>query len=148
MTTYRVLGRSGPLGRGLTKEGAEALAAVAGAEVVEEGVEMKTGDRVELVALGADETFTRLEVGSRGTVGHVDDLGTVHVVWDSGVRLGLVEEAGDRFRPIPTRTILVHLNVRTDADDERSVEEIAESFDGSSIEGEWASADVALAEEL
>jgi len=31
---YDVMGRSGPLGRGLTREGAEALAEVSGCEVV------------------------------------------------------------------------------------------------------------------
>jgi hypothetical protein len=31
----------------------------------------------------------------------IDDLGTVHVRWDSGSTLGLVPDAGDRFRVLP-----------------------------------------------
>jgi hypothetical protein len=61
------------------------------------------GDRVRLVH--CDDPHTRLEPGELGTVSSVDDLGTVHVAWDSGTRLGLVAEAGDRFevieRPAP-----------------------------------------------
>jgi hypothetical protein len=56
------------------------------------------GRRVELVA--CDDPWTKLEPGERGTVSFVDDVGTVHVTWDSGSRLGLVEAAGDRFRVV------------------------------------------------
>jgi hypothetical protein len=58
----------------------------------------KSGDRVELIS--TDDPYTRLRPGARGTVGHVDDLGTVHVNWDDGSRLGLVEERGDRWRVV------------------------------------------------
>jgi Domain of unknown function (DUF4314) len=53
------------------------------------------GDRVRLVA--CTDEHTRLEPGALGTVSFIDDLGTVHVAWDSGARLGMVAEAGDRI---------------------------------------------------
>jgi Domain of unknown function (DUF4314) len=53
------------------------------------------GDRVRLVA--CTDEYTRLEPGALGTVALIDGLGTVHVDWDSGARLGMVAEAGDRI---------------------------------------------------
>jgi hypothetical protein len=55
---------------------------------------VKKGDRVRLVR--CTDTYTKLEPGALGTVVYVDGLGTVHVDWDSGSKLGLIEEAGDR----------------------------------------------------
>lgn len=46
------------------------------------------GCRVELVSM--DNPYTRLQPGDRGSVGHVDDTGTVFVDWDSGSHLGAV----------------------------------------------------------
>lgn len=59
------------------------------------------GDRVALVTLvrTANE-LTRLRPGARGTVMFVDDVGTVHVRWDDGSRLGVVPNAGDELRPL------------------------------------------------
>lgn len=54
------------------------------------------GDRVELVY--CSDLWTTIQPGTQGTVAFIDDLGTVHVKWDDGRRLGLVAEAGDRFR--------------------------------------------------
>lgn len=54
------------------------------------------GDRVELVH--CSDPYTRLVPGDRGTVRLVDSLGTIHVSWDSGSNLGIVEEAGDVIR--------------------------------------------------
>jgi Domain of unknown function (DUF4314) len=56
------------------------------------------GDRVELVAVNAD--YARLEPGQRGTVAFTDSLGTVHIRWDDGSRLGIIAEAGDLIRKI------------------------------------------------
>lgn len=53
------------------------------------------GDRVTLIR--STDEYTRLQPGEQGTVTLVDALGTVHVDWDSGSRLGLVVEAGDAF---------------------------------------------------
>jgi len=46
------------------------------------------GDRVRLV--WTSDPYTDLVPGSEGIVSLVDDLGTVHVAWDSGSTLGLV----------------------------------------------------------
>lgn len=54
------------------------------------------GDRVELVA--CTDEYTRLTPGEKGTVSFIDSMGTIHVDWDSGSSLGLVREAGDRWK--------------------------------------------------
>jgi hypothetical protein len=46
------------------------------------------GDRVELVA--TSDPYTKLRPGTQGTVAFIDALGTLHVNWDDGSRLGLV----------------------------------------------------------
>ena len=46
------------------------------------------GQRVRLVR--TSDPYTRLQLGEEGTVQFVDDLGTLHVKWDSGSSLGLV----------------------------------------------------------
>ena len=43
------------------------------------------GTRVELVYM--DDKFAP-PIGTKGTVRHVDDLGTVHISWDNGSGLG------------------------------------------------------------
>ena len=47
-----------------------------------------TGKRIELIS--TTDPYTSLEPGDKGTVGHVDDIGTIHVSWDNGSKLGLV----------------------------------------------------------
>ena len=63
-----------------------------------------TGTRVELIYM--DDPYAKLLPGTQGVVEHVDDIGTIHVVWDNGSTLGLVPGV-DRFRkvikPLPTR---------------------------------------------
>lgn len=46
------------------------------------------GDRVRLDEM--DDPYSNIAPGALGTVKLVDSLGTVHVVWDDGRRLGLV----------------------------------------------------------
>lgn len=47
------------------------------------------GTRVELVRM--DDPYTKLRPGDRGTVRDVDDIGTIHVSWDCGSSLGVVD---------------------------------------------------------
>lgn len=47
-----------------------------------------TGRRVRLIR--CSDPYTRLPSGSEGTVAFVDSLGTLHVDWDCGSKLGLV----------------------------------------------------------
>lgn len=46
------------------------------------------GRRVRLILM-ADDPHP-IEPGAQGVVGSVDDIGTLHVDWDDGRRLGLV----------------------------------------------------------
>lgn len=45
------------------------------------------GTRVILVKM--DDPYTKLKPGDKGTVVSVDDIGTIHVNWDSGSSLGV-----------------------------------------------------------
>ncbi len=49
----------------------------------------KVGDRVRLIH--CSDPYTRIRSGTLGTVRFVDDMGTVHVKWDDGSSLGLIE---------------------------------------------------------
>lgn len=51
--------------------------------------EYPTGARVELVHMN-DPYNARLFPGVRGTVVSVDDIGTIHVLWDCDSSLGVV----------------------------------------------------------
>lgn len=46
------------------------------------------GTRVKLISM--DDPYSTLRCGDTGTVRVVDDMGTIHVNWDCGTRLGLV----------------------------------------------------------
>ena len=46
------------------------------------------GTRIALVHMGPDP-YSKLKSGDRGTVSHVDDMGTIFVRWDCGSGLGL-----------------------------------------------------------
>lgn len=61
----------------------------------------KAGDRVKL--LYCADPHTILEPGTLGTVTLVDGLGTIHVRWDNGIQLGLVngEDAFVVIEPQP-----------------------------------------------
>lgn len=48
----------------------------------------KPGQRVRLIH--TSDPYTRLSPGEEGTIADVDDLGTVHIHWDCGSRLGLI----------------------------------------------------------
>ena len=57
-------------------------------------------DRVELV--NTTDAHTRLKPGDLGTIMAVDDLGTVHIRWDNGSRLGMSIQDGDIITVLPT----------------------------------------------
>lgn len=56
------------------------------------------GSRVELVLM--DDPYSKLEVGDKGTVKFVDDVGTVHINWDKGSSLGACVLDGDIIKRI------------------------------------------------
>lgn len=43
------------------------------------------------------DQYTKLVSGDEGIVRSIDVFGTVHIAWDNGSTLGLIEDAGDRF---------------------------------------------------
>jgi hypothetical protein len=49
-------------------------------------------------ATGDDRPFA-LAAGDRGTVEFTDSLGTVHVRWDSGQRIGILAQERHLIRP-------------------------------------------------
>lgn len=59
----------------------------------------RPGDRVRLIR--TTDKHTKLQPGALGTVSFIDSLGTVHVRWDDGTRLGLVAESGDEWEAVP-----------------------------------------------
>jgi hypothetical protein len=48
----------------------------------------KKGLRVVLVKM--DDSYSKLQVGDKGTVDHVDDAGGVHINWDCGSTLAAI----------------------------------------------------------
>ncbi|MBQ7932088.1 MAG: DUF4314 domain-containing protein [Clostridia bacterium] len=48
------------------------------------------GCRVELIRMDDPQAPP---IGTKGTVTHVDDIGTIHVAWDNGSRLGVAYDA-------------------------------------------------------
>ena len=60
------------------------------------------GTRVELVQMDDPQAPP---VGTKGTVTHVDDIGTVHVAWDNGSSLGVVysEDECRKIHSIPPK---------------------------------------------
>lgn len=37
-----------------------------------------------------DDPYSKMPAGTKGTVVSIDDIGTIHVLWETGSRLGLV----------------------------------------------------------
>ena len=56
------------------------------------------GRRVRFLGFGEPDP-SELQPGTVGTIRHVDDLGTVHVDWDNGLRLGCIVLPGGSQRP-------------------------------------------------
>lgn len=46
------------------------------------------GTKIKLIKM--DDPYTKIRPGEEGTVIAVDDIGTIHVNWDSGSSLGIV----------------------------------------------------------
>jgi len=58
----------------------------------------RPGDRVELTAVSDDYARLALTAGDAGTVEFTDSLGTVHIRWDSGARIGITAESAGLIR--------------------------------------------------
>jgi hypothetical protein len=48
-----------------------------------------TGKRVRLIH--CSDPYTKLQSGDEGVVNYIDDMGTIHVKWDNGSSLGLIQ---------------------------------------------------------
>ena len=46
------------------------------------------GTRVKLIKL--EDLYRNIHEGTKGTVDAVDDIRTIHVIWDDGSRLGII----------------------------------------------------------
>lgn len=55
------------------------------------------GTRIEVISMGDDPR--PIESGTKGTVDHVDDMGTIHCTFDNGRQLGLIPSV-DVFRRV------------------------------------------------
>lgn len=55
------------------------------------------GTRIEVIEMVDDPR--PIPSGTKGTVNHVDDMGTIHCTFDNGRRLGLIPDV-DEFKKI------------------------------------------------
>lgn len=55
------------------------------------------GTRIKLIRM--EDPYRNIPEGTKGTVDAVDDVGTIHVRWDDGSRLGIVPGV-DEFRKV------------------------------------------------
>ena len=69
---------------------------------------VRPGSRVELIHM--DDPYTDLKRGDQGTVDFIDDANVIHVKWDNGSGLGLLDdvdtykvlsEGENEYRPFP-----------------------------------------------
>lgn len=54
--------------------------------------EYPVGTRVVFLGFGEPDPYSDLKPGTEGTVVMTDSVGTIHVHWDNGSRLGVVVE--------------------------------------------------------
>lgn len=58
------------------------------------------GTRIELLYM--EDPFSPVPSGAKGTVNHVDSMGTIHMRWDNGRTLGLIPGV-DSFRVLTVK---------------------------------------------
>ena len=67
-------------------------------EIVERlKAEYPAGTRVELISM--NDAYAPVPSGTRATVSFVDDIGTIHPIWDNGRTLGVIV-GEDSFRKL------------------------------------------------
>lgn len=71
------------------------------------------GTRIELISM--DDPYAPVPPGTRGTVTHVDDMGTLHMKWDNGSTLGIVP-GEDSFRKLTAEELTEEQNEEIDED--------------------------------
>ena len=54
------------------------------------GLKIKYPKGTRLKCIHMNDPYYPVPIGTIGTVDHVDDAGTIHMIWDNGSSLGLV----------------------------------------------------------
>ena len=80
------------------------------------------GTRIELLSM--NDAFAPVPSGTRGTVSFVDDIGTIHPVWDNGRTLGVIV-GEDSFRKLSRSEI----EAEQQAAEEKNEQDTAEDLD-------------------
>lgn len=79
------------------------------------------GTRLELISM--DDPYSRIEEGTRGTVQFVDDLGSIHMLWDNGRTLAIVP-GEDSFRKLSEEELLEEQELaENEMDEDEELEE-------------------------
>jgi hypothetical protein len=81
------------------------------------------GTRIELICM--NDPYAPVLPGTRGTVKCVDDMGTIHPIWDNGRTLGLVS-GEDAFRKLTQEEI--EAEIMTASDNEVLEEDVGMSM--------------------
>ncbi|TCL60565.1 uncharacterized protein DUF4314 [Kineothrix alysoides] len=58
-------------------------------EIVE-GIKKEYPEGCRIILESMDDPYVKIPIGTKGTVSSVDDVGTIHVHWDTGHHLGIV----------------------------------------------------------
>lgn len=82
-----------------------------------------------LMLLNMNDPYAPVPEGTRGTVRHVDDMGTIHVQWDNGRTLGLVP-GEDSFRKLTEAELREESGLSESDEDEIFDENIEETDEG------------------
>ena len=85
------------------------------------------GTRLELI--GMDDPFSPVDPGTRGTVRHVDDMGTIHMNWDNGRTLGIIP-GEDSFRKLTDEEILAEKQEQAELESEHEDEKLDDNEEG------------------
>ena len=88
----------------------------------------KKNDRVRLVY--TNDPHTRLKPGTEGTVSLVDSMGTVHVKWDDGSRLGMIpgEDVIEVLEPVSSDRQMIAALIGDVVGTERVAPEAVDEF--------------------
>jgi hypothetical protein len=74
-----------------------------GTNRTDQKITFTTGDRVELTGEPPGYAIYALAAGECGTVDIVDSLGTIHIRWDNGARVGILDELTGLLHKVESR---------------------------------------------